>query len=151
SINYSKTFLSTNIYPPTHFPNDNSHRVALFLQPTPRDDFDRLEELTANGLQAARKALEGLASLTIQLDRSTAADVTELRQAVEKRRLLNDRFVDAAHALRTKIADMEHPEDCAEIFDRISQELQQAISLSNRVRDLLAAERDVGWHRGIRG
>ncbi len=120
------------------------------MQPTARDDFDRLEELTADGIRSARKALEDLRSLAIQFERSTAAGVTELRQAVEKRRLLNDRFVDAAYALKTQIADMEHPEDCAEIFDRIAQELQQAISLSNRVRDLLAAERDVGWHRGIR-
>ncbi len=131
---------------PTHFPNDNSHRVALFLQPTPRDDFDRLEELTANGLQAARKALEDLASLTRQLDRSTAADVTELRQAVEKRRLLNDRFVDAATELCAQLSDAPHADLCAEI----ASNLKKAISLSNRVRDLLAAERDVGWHRGIR-
>ncbi len=45
---------------------------------------------------------------------------------------------------------MEHLEECPEIFDRIAQELGQAIALSNRVRDLLSAERDVGWHRGIR-
>ncbi len=135
---------------PTHFPNDNSHRVALFLQPTDRDDFDRLEELTADGLQAARKALEDLTSLTMQLDRTATANLTELRQAVEKRRLLNDRFVDAATDLRTQIGGMEHREDCAEIIERVEQELKQAIALSNRVRDLLAAERDVGWHRGIR-
>ncbi|WP_270733106.1 hypothetical protein [Shimia sp. Alg240-R146] len=134
---------------PTHFPNDSSHRVALFLKPAERDDFDRLEELTADGLQAARKAVEDLTNLQIQFDRTATANLTELQQAVEKRRLLNDRFVDAANALRTQLAGMEHPEDCAEVFDRIAQELGQAIALSNRVRDLLSAERDVGWHRGI--
>lgn len=135
---------------PTNFPNDNSHRVALFLQPTERDDFDRLEELTADGLQAARKALEDITNLQVQFDGATISNLAELRQAVEKRRLLNDRFVDAATALRTQLADMEHLEACPEVFDRIAQELRQAIALSNRVRDLLSAERDVGWHRGIR-
>ncbi len=135
---------------PTHFPNDSSHRIAVFLQPTERDDFDRLEELTADGLQAARKALEDITNLQVQFDGATISNLAELRQAVEKRRLLNDRFVDAANALTTQLADMEHLEDCPEIFDRIAQELGQAIALSNRVRDLLSAERDVGWHRGIR-
>ncbi|MTI01542.1 hypothetical protein [Roseibium sp. RKSG952] len=132
---------------PTHFPNDNSHRVALFLQPTPRDDFDRLEELTADGLQAACVALDALTSLPMQFDRSTAASLAELQQAVEKRRLLNDRFVDAATELCAQLSDAEQSGPCAEI----TSGLRQAISLSNRVRDLLAAERDVGWHRGIRG
>ncbi|MCP4826729.1 MAG: hypothetical protein GY892_21825, partial [Shimia sp.] len=132
------------ILAPTNFPNDNSHRVALFLQPTERDDFDRLEELTADGLQAARKALEDITNLQVQFDGATISNLAELRQAVEKRRLLNNRFVDAATALRTQLADMEHLEDCPEVFDRIAQELRQAIALSNRVRDLLSAERDVG-------
>ncbi len=131
---------------PTHFPNDNSHRVALFLQPTPRDDFDRLEELTADGIRSARKALEDLTSLAIQFDRSTMANLAELQQAIEKRRLLNDRFVDAATELCAQLSDAPHADPCAEI----ASDLKQAISLSNRVRDLLAAERDVGWHRGIR-
>ena len=34
--------------------------------------------------------------------------------------------------------------------ERAIHDLTEAMDLSDRVRDLLAAERDVGWYRGIR-
>ena len=60
---------------PTSFPISNSHRVALFLPEEPRDDFDRLEELTANGLRATRTALQTLKAMPHQSDRSLTTNL----------------------------------------------------------------------------
>lgn len=129
---------------PPSFPQNNSHRVALFHEPTPRDDFDRLEELTANGLRAARSALEMITASEVAFDRRRAANIAELRQAVEQRRLLNDRFVETARAIHNDLEQADRSELSGLSVRQVIQDLRDAISLSNRVRDLLAAERDVG-------
>lgn len=132
---------------PSNFPQNNSHRVALFHEPAPRDDFDRLEELTANALRAARNACEMIAQVVF--DRRQAANIAELRQAVEQRRLLNDRFVETARAIHNDLEQADRSELIGLSVGQVTQDLRDAISLSNRMRDLLAAERNVGWHRGI--
>ncbi len=135
---------------PTSFPSGNSHRVALFLPEQPRDDFDRLEELTADGLRAARNALQTLKALPDESGRSLAADLAELTRSLELRRLLNDRFIAAASGVLCHLSQGAFQEATLEQIERAIHDLTEAVDLANRVRDLLAAERDVGWHRGIR-
>ena len=135
---------------PTSFPSSNSHRVALFLPEQSRDDFDRLEELAANGLRATRTALQTLKAMPHQSDRSLAADLAELTRSLEMRRLLNDRFIDAASSVLCHLPQGAFQEATPEQIERAIHDLTEAVDLANRVRDLLAAERDVGWHRGIR-
>lgn len=134
---------------PTNFPTGNSHRVALFLPEQAGTDFDRLEDLTADGLRLARSACQQLTASGYQFDRHTTANIQELTSAVEKRRLLNDRFVDVAHALIEELSQEGDSSESGEVFPQIVEDLKEAVDLSNRVRDLLAAERDVGWHRGL--
>ncbi|SMP37186.1 hypothetical protein [Shimia sagamensis] len=135
---------------PTNIPTQNNHRVALYLPDQSQSDFDRLEDMTADGLAAARRALCAMKHWQNPTNRALLAEVAELTNSVAKRRLLNDRFCDAASAV---IAHMSH--GCFEAepgadAGQITHDLNQALHLSNRVRDLLAAERDVGWHRGMR-
>jgi hypothetical protein len=132
---------------PTNFPTQNNHRVALFFPEQSRDDFDRLEELTANGLRAARNALRMLQELKPQEDRVLNANIAELRETLEQRRLLNDQFRAIAASLLRRLGLQDPDEGTTEPLDQIMRDLQEALSLSHRVSDLFAAERDVGWHR----
>jgi len=134
---------------PTSFPAQNNHRVALFLPEQPRDDFDHLEELTANGLSAARNALRLLQELKFQEDRALYANIAELRETLEQRRLLNDQFRTIAASLLRGLGLQDSDEGTKETLYEIKCDLKEALNLSHRVSDLLAAERDVGWHRGI--
>ncbi|NIZ63377.1 hypothetical protein DL239_20645 [Sedimentitalea sp. CY04] len=134
---------------PTNFPTQNNHRVALFFPEQSRDDFDRLEELTANGLRAARSALEGLQDLSIQNDRGLFADLIELRATLERRRLLNDQFRITAASLLRRLEHIELSDNDTAGLDQIIRDLNDAHNLSHRVCDLLSAEQDVGWHRGV--
>ena len=136
---------------PNSFPAQNTHRLVMFHPDLPpRDDFDRLEELTANGLRAARNALQTLKALPHQRDRSLTADLVELTRSLEMRRLLNDCFIDAASGVLCHLSQGSFQEATPEQIERATHDLKEAVDLSNRVRDLLAAEHDVGWHRGIR-
>ena len=135
---------------PTSFPISNSHRVALFLPEQPRDDFDRLEELAANGLRATRTALQVLKAMPHQSDRSLTANLAELTKSLEMRRLLNDRFIEAASGILCHLSQGAFQEATRKQIERATHNLTEAVDLANHVRDLLAAERDVGWHRGIR-
>jgi len=134
---------------PSNFPTQNNHRVVLFLPEQSRDDFDHLEELTANGLHAARDALQSLQELKLQEDRALYADIAELGETLEQRRLLNDQFRTIAASLLRRLGLQDPDKGTTEPLDQIMRDLQEALSLSHRVSDLLAAERDVGWHRGI--
>jgi len=82
--------------------------------------------------------------------RSLAADLAELTRSLEMRRLLNDRFIDAASGVLCHLSQGAFQEATPEQIERAIHDLTEAVDLANRVRDLLAAERDVGWHRGIR-
>ncbi|TLP61341.1 hypothetical protein FEE96_13920 [Parasedimentitalea maritima] len=135
---------------PTNVPTQNNHRVALFFPEQSRDDFDRLEELTANGLRAARSALEGLQDLSIQNDRGLFADLVKLRTVLERRRLLSDQFRNTAASLLLRLEHIELSDNDTAGLDQIIRDLNDAHNLSHRVCDLLSAEQDVGWHRGIR-
>lgn len=134
---------------PSNFPTQNNHRVVLFLPEQSRDDFDHLEELAANGLRAARNALRSLEELKLREDRALYANIAELRETLEQRRLLNDQFRTIAASLLRRLGLQDPDEGTTEPLDQIMRDLQEALSLSHRVSDLLAAERDVGWHRGI--
>jgi hypothetical protein len=133
---------------PTNFPTQNNHRVVLFFPEQSRDDFDRLEELTANGLRAARNALRLLQELKLPGDRALHANIAEFGEALEQRRLLNDQFRTIAASLLQRLGLQDPDEGTTETLDQIMRDLQEALSLSHRVSDLLASERDVGWHRG---
>ena len=132
---------------PTNFPTQNNHRVVLFLPEQSRDGFDRHEELTANGLRAARNTLRLLQELNLREDRALYVNITELREKLEQRRLLNDHFRTTAASLLRGLGLQDPEEGTTKPLDQIRHDLQEVLSLSHRVSDLLAAERDVGWHR----
>ncbi len=132
---------------PSNFPTQNNHRVVLFFPEQSRDDFDHLEELTANGLRAARNAMRFLQELKLREDRALHANIAELGETLEQRRLLNDHFRSIVASLLRRLGLQDPGEGTTEPLDQIMHDLQEALCLSHRVSNLLAAERDAGWHR----
>ena len=135
---------------PTSFPVGNSHRVAHFFPQQPVRDFERLEEILADAIAAAREAMARLDTLPQTLWKPIEAEARALRAQIGKRRLLSDDFRHAAEAILRRLARADIPEDAAEIAHLAAHRLRDALNLSHRVADLIAAERDIGWHRGIR-
>ncbi|MDP2520909.1 hypothetical protein [Shimia thalassica] len=134
---------------PTSFPAQNNHRIGLFLPEQAKDDFDRLEELTADGLKLARATVKPLKKCQHSVERRISANIVELLTSVEKRRLLNDRFREAANGIVECFESQDIDGLDADIIRQVIVDLKKACEISHRVCDLLAAEKDVGWHRGI--
>ncbi|PTR11635.1 hypothetical protein [Cereibacter azotoformans] len=137
---------------PTLIPTQNNHRVVHFIGNEPQRDLERLEEIAADGIASARDGLALVPLLPTHLF-NPLHDVTHsLLPYVTDRRLLNGRarqqletFVEAMNRLRLQVNE----EDEA-LFDEIGRNVVAALDASNRVADLLAAEREIGRLRGIR-
>lgn len=56
----------------------------------------------------------------------------------------------AIEEMLRQLARAEANDTTAPLLDRLMRRLRDALEGSHSVADLLAAERDIGWHRGIR-
>lgn len=132
---------------PRSLSTQNTHRLVVITAEAQPDEFARLEITTADALAAARDALQAFKEDPIP-DRALQSAVLSLSDLVGKSRVIGSEFQDLAHQALDRIAFIA-TEDRSEQFARIERHLREALALSRRVSDLLAAERDIGWHRGI--
>lgn len=134
---------------PTSFSAGTSHRVVHFF-PEATSDFDRVEDLLADALGAAREAV----SMGHRLDYGSFKPVQRWLEDIQKQvdlgRLLNDDFRRAAGAVVDSLRENQPSPDAGDAQEAMLDRLADAVRLSYRVSDLLAAEKDIGWHRGIR-
>ncbi|MCA0273077.1 MAG: hypothetical protein LCH69_13590 [Proteobacteria bacterium] len=126
---------------PNTFPTQNTHRVVLFQPDSIRPDFERLEDICADAIAAARTAFEAMERLPHPLFKRIERPLDALAEAVNRRRVLTEDY-------RAALADMLRA--LAEDEADLRLLLRDALNLSNRVADLLAAEKDIAWHRGFR-
>lgn len=134
---------------PSSIPTQNNHRLILVNAEAEPDDFTRLEVLTADAIAHARTASEAGKAICTIGNRAFQYALQELAEHVAKRRVLSNAFLETVDEV------LGHLERALEgqpdtIAPGMSEDLKRSIALSRRVTDLLAAERDVGWHRGIR-
>lgn len=132
---------------PSSFSTANTHRVLLLQPDIAQGDFGRIEDLLADGLSKVRLALKRMQE--IGGDHVLALQPAEhaLRQALEKRRLLTS---DMRHAIARWCQDAHrairlHGPD--PVVASVRGLLDDALAASDRVLDLLAAERELEWHR----
>jgi hypothetical protein len=135
---------------PFRIPSDNSHRIVLHQPDRRGTDFERLEDIGADALGAARAALEALAELPYDLFKPLQFHERIMRDAVKHRRMVGQEFRDAVGNLLEAASALPECEAAHETLDRLNRSLTEALALSHRVADLLAAERDIGLHRGVR-
>ena len=135
---------------PTLFDSKCNHRVVHFFPEYQPRDFDKIEDLLADATRAAREGFEAFGRLP--RDEIARLDLVArtVRDAVAKRRLLDETFRDALRALLHALARFEPDDRSAEVHDRASRRLRDALNGSERVEDLIAAEREIGRARGIR-
>ncbi len=135
---------------PTLVPGSNTYKAVVFQQPLPGSDFERLEDMSADAIALARKAVSSIRALPHQLFKPLQSHVDLFEKQVDMRRILNDNFRVRAEDILDLLARTHAPDDETEDrIDQIRRELRDALETSYRVSDLLGAEKDVGWHRGI--
>jgi len=142
---------------PTSYPTQNTHRVVLFRQDLPATDFDQLETLTADALSKARNAIALMRELPWDIAKRCQFDLKGLEKQVERRRVLTDDFRNPLGSMLHSLARADVPEPsssdavghqtAAAIHDRVMRSLRDALNLSNRVSDLVAAERELCFAR----
>lgn len=130
---------------PAAVPSANVHRI--FLHDSDRDDFERLEDLVADGLGALRGAIAAMRDLPGALALALDAAERGLRQEAEKRRLLSATCRTAIERWLDEAGRRAGPLAGDPVLARISHGLSEALAISDRALDLIAAERDIGWHR----
>jgi hypothetical protein len=130
----------------TSFPKENTHRVVVFTPDRPTRDSDRLEDIAADALAAAREAL----LLIRDLPDDVKAPVEELRHRlaseVEEQAMLSDGFRNAA-AVLIEAFGAALPDHCPGELPKAVACLRAAHQNASRVTDLLAAERAIGATR----
>lgn len=134
---------------PATFPTQNSHRIVVHQSDLRGTDFERVEDLAADAVAAARGAIRDAEDLPYDAFKPVEQALADLASAVERRRVQNDEFRLAAETALQGLARVEPAEPDAAAFDRVRRRLRDALNLSHRVADLIAAERDIGWLRRL--
>jgi|GEM_PF-2777239 len=132
---------------PRSHSNQNTHRLVVITAEAQPDEFARLEITTADALAAARDALRAFEAEPVS-DRPLQSTMRGMNELVGKGRVIGTSFQDlATDALQC--IESTATEQGSDQLTRTELALRKALALSQRVSDLLAAERDIGWHRGI--
>ncbi len=131
---------------PSVFHTKSTHRIEHF-SPDRDKDFDRLEDVLADALGAARAAVNALDKLPYDDWKPVESWRRDLVKKLDERRILNDDFRHSAQVILRELSkrDSDEPQS----LDYVIRRLRDALNGSLRVADLLAAEEDIGWHRGI--
>ena len=140
---------NTSQFLPSSIPIQNNHRLIVVNAEAEPDDFTRLEVLTADAISHARTASEAGKAICTAGNRAFHYALEELAEHVAKRRVLSNAFRETVAAVQCHL-DRATEGQPDKIAPAMSEALKRSIALSLRVTDLLGAERDVGWHRGIR-
>lgn len=131
---------------PTRFPGSNTHRIVHF-NPDRANDFEKVEALVADGLAKLRRETKSLKEFPYDQPAELKKAIACIEDEVAKRRLLQPSLQDALRKVLEHLEQLDIPDQ----FDLLMWNLRQALFLSQRVCDLLAAEREVRrLRRGIK-
>ncbi|TKZ15470.1 hypothetical protein FAP39_17050 [Shimia litoralis] len=139
---------------PTSFPAQNTHRLVVFHPDSQPVDIERLEDLAADGVKALREGFEELNDLRGDLVSRTHKATRHLREHLANRDILSDQFkVDMEQCLERLERQLREDAN-TEGLSPIRSKFLESLAASNRVADLVAAERIIGrlreQHSGTR-
>ncbi|KEO60288.1 hypothetical protein [Thioclava indica] len=124
---------------PNIIPSGNTHRIILSSPDQRTPDIDRIQDIAADATGALRAALQSVS----ELSEGVAEDIATELTALERRLELRDTIRDGARAEITLCIDRLEaflPDETVEAF---RDALTRALTLSQRVADLIAAEQDL--------
>ncbi|PWR04041.1 hypothetical protein DKT77_03060 [Meridianimarinicoccus roseus] len=139
--------IDTKTLLPGSIPTQNTHRLVVITAQAHPDEFARLEMSTADALAAARAALAAYHADPIA-DPALQPVIRALDDVIGRGRVLGPAFHDLADEALRYLSQIEADTMSATLC-AIQRPLGEALTLALRLSDLLAAEREIGWHRGI--
>ena len=134
---------------PNSIPTSNNHRIALLFPEHTPSDFERLEDLAADAIRAGRSAMQAAQDLPQFEDRALNRSLQIIGKNISARRVVNEDFQNAVEDTLRRLAHIDRDKQDAIAFSNLLHSLAKALELSHRVADLLSAEQDIGWNRGI--
>lgn len=123
-------------------------RHQLMIDQKPATDFEKLEDLGADAIAAARHAHARSAAHDGVMALELRRQIADLRRIAEDRSALTRASRDSLHELVRLLRDRANA-DTAGAIGPVLEALLECLVASERVADLLAAERHVGACRGI--
>ena len=123
----------------------NKHHVTL---ETKTSDFERIEVIGADALLAARNALDSIGDLPTDISVELHRKIEGLRQIVETNAMLQGTSRHLVSDLLRQLEARREQIDRSHQFG-IFDHLCTALRHSQRVADLITAERHIGRSRGI--
>lgn len=123
-------------------------RHHLVLEQKPGTDFERLEDIGASAIAAARHAFARSQALDGNTAHALRRELAELRKIAEDRSALTKDARQHLHDLARLLQDRVEAGNSAALGP-VLEALLDCLAASERVADLLAAERYIGRCRGI--
>ncbi|WP_136650217.1 hypothetical protein [Paracoccus aeridis] len=123
-------------------------RHQLVLEQKAGTDFERLEDIGASAIAAARHAVARSQALDGETAYALRRELAELRKIAEERSALAKNARENLHDLARLLKDRADTETSPAIGPLLEAVIE-CLAASERVADLLAAERHIGFCRGI--
>ncbi len=138
------------IHRPTTVPSHNTRSIAHVIPEQVRD-IDRLEDLLADAIGAAREAVSMLDEISYDDIKPVDRWRRKIAIQVEHRRILNEDFAFAVQKLLHHLDSFppEDPDLDNTPIRSLRRALNRSLYRSQRVADLLAAEDELASQRGI--
>ena len=122
---------------------ENKHHVTLEQVSS---DFDRIEVIGADALLAARSAWNAISDLPTDLAVELHRKIEGLRQIVATNAMLRE---SSRQLVSDLIRELDDRRDQFVLRFPLIDQLRAAVRYSQRVADLITAERHVGRSRGV--
>lgn len=123
-------------------------RHQVQLEQSPATDFERLEDIGASAIWASRIALASADALDGNTAHALRRELAELRKIVDDRSALSNNARQSLQNLALGLQARLNAES-VEAVGSVLKAVIDCVTASERVADLLAAERHIGRCRGI--
>lgn len=123
-------------------------RHQVQLEQAPATDFERLEDIGAAAIAASRCALACVEELDGDTAHALRREIGELRKIVENRSALSNNARQSLRSLALALQARLNV-DSVDALGPVLEAVIDCLTASERVADLLAAERHIGRCRGL--
>lgn len=124
---------------------ENKHHITVEQVAT---DFERIEVIGADALLAARNAWASIDDLPTEIAVELHREIADLRQIVNANAMLKEVSRHLIGSLLRQLEDRRERVDPSARYP-LFEHLHNAVRLSQRVADLVNAERHIGKSRGF--
>lgn len=124
---------------------ENRHHVIIEQMTS---DFERIEVIGADALRAARSAWASIGDLPTEVAVELRREILDLRKIVETSAMLKE---ESRHLIGSLLRQLDDRQERIDVVLRypLFGHLQEAVKHSQRVADLVTAERHIGKARGF--